>query len=518
LLSFPPFQLDLDAGRLWKNEQELHLRRKPFAILCYLVQNPDRLVTRDEIVDAVWGPIAMSDSLLRTHLRDLRRTMGESVVETVLGRGYRFLPEVKVVAPAGGEAEVSSQGLFVGRDPELQALRASFGRVRERLRTAVFLTGEAGIGKTTLTDVFLAQVREQATVLVGRGACVEQLGSGQVYLPVLDAIGALCRGPTGAHVVGVLSTHAPSWLVQMPALVRRDQLEELQRRAAGATQARMLRELAEALDALSERAPVILVLEDLQWADPATAELVAILCSRRESARFFLLGTYRAAEVHRGDAVARVVGELMAHRRACSMKLEGFGVEVVEAYLARRFPGHEFSPVLAATLHRSTGGNPLFLTTLADDLEERSIIRRSDEGWELTMGMEDVGARNPDSVRRLIDMQIDRLSPTEQRILEVASVAGETFYADAVAHALEVDADHVDSCCELLVHERSLLRHLGSETLPDGTLRSRYAFRHALFRHAAMARSPSARVRVWRRKMSERLPSGGARIGEEAAA
>src|SRR6266849_2825788 len=95
LLSFPPFRLDLDAERLWRDDKEVPLRRKPFAILRYLVQNPQRLATHAEIGEAVWGKIAMSESLLRTHVHDLRGALGEGVVETVVGRGYRFVAEVK---------------------------------------------------------------------------------------------------------------------------------------------------------------------------------------------------------------------------------------------------------------------------------------------------------------------------------------------------------------------------------------------------------------------------------------
>src|SRR5277367_5720910 len=86
-LSFPPFRLDVAEGRLWKDGRELRLRPKPFAILCCLAQHPRRLVTQSEIVDAVWGRIAMSESLVRTHVRDLRHVLGEHVIDTVLGRG-----------------------------------------------------------------------------------------------------------------------------------------------------------------------------------------------------------------------------------------------------------------------------------------------------------------------------------------------------------------------------------------------------------------------------------------------
>src|SRR6202012_3763606 len=117
------------------------------------------------------------------------------------------------------------------------------------------------------------------------------------------------------------------------------------------------------------------------------------------------------------------------------------GSDAVDAYLSRRFPGHTFPRELARTLERSTAGNPLFLTTLVDDLASQGLIREEEGHWKLVLDVEDVAARRPDSIRRLIDTQIDRLGAVEQRILEVAGVAGMTFTAAVVASALDADAD-----------------------------------------------------------------------------
>jgi DNA-binding winged helix-turn-helix (wHTH) protein len=109
LLSFPPFRLDLTEERLWKDDAEVRLRRKPFAILRYLAQHPRQLVTHSEIVRAVWGgEIAMSESLLRTHISDLRSVLGDDVIETVVGRGYRFAATVSNVEEAGSPRRPTS--------------------------------------------------------------------------------------------------------------------------------------------------------------------------------------------------------------------------------------------------------------------------------------------------------------------------------------------------------------------------------------------------------------------------
>ena len=116
---------------------------------------------------------------------------------------------------------------------------------------------------------------------------------------MLEALGRLCRGAGGQELVALLGQQAPTWLVQMPGLVRAADLEALKRRIVGATRDRMLRELAEAIDLLTVQQPLVLVLEDLHWSDPSTLDLLAVLARRREPARLLLLGTYRPPEVRR---------------------------------------------------------------------------------------------------------------------------------------------------------------------------------------------------------------------------
>ena len=511
--SFPPFQLNLKEERLWKGRTELHLRRKPFAILRYLANHPRQLVTHQELVEAVWGKVVMSDSVLRSHIRALRQVLGEGIVETVIGRGYRFTDvlEVDPSSPSHGKragtgGDVAPPSLL-GRASEIAALKGALESARNGKRQLVFVTGEAGVGKTTLLDSFLEHVTSQGLAWTARGSCVEQYGSGEAYLPVVAAIGHLCSSAGGERIVEVLSRHAPTWLAQIPTLVTPDRAEELQRRVAGATQAGMLRESAAALAALSsDRSPVVLALDDLHWSDPSTVELLAFLGRRREADRLLVIGAYRPGELAKTHPLTKVLGELIAHKQAIALPLETFSEDTVAEYIDERFTGHGFPRDLANTLHRTTGGNPLFVVTLIDDLEGRQMIRPVDGRWELASTIEDVASRRPESIRRLLDVQIDRLGVVEQRIVEAASVAGITFAAGAVAHALDMPVDEVDTRCESLANEHRFLRYVGTETWPDGTIQSRYGFAHALYQHAALARTSS--VRLWHRRIGERLELG----------
>jgi DNA-binding winged helix-turn-helix (wHTH) protein len=154
VISFQPFRIDLAEERLWKGEQELRLRRKPFELLRYLAQNPNRLIRHSELVDAVWGRIAVSESLVRTHVHDLRRVLGEAVIETVVGRGYRFVAKVEARA-RHLELVRTTQPAPTGdeRDPEHPLSNLAHRRVLEQLADALESLG------TTDVVVLIVQTR-----------------------------------------------------------------------------------------------------------------------------------------------------------------------------------------------------------------------------------------------------------------------------------------------------------------------------------------------------------------------
>jgi len=507
VLSFPPFRLDPADERLWRDNREITLRRKPFAILRYLAENPQRLVTQRELVEAVWGQIAMSESLLRTHIHELRQHVGEGIVETVVGRGYRFVPNVAQIAESlstrrGG----APQPPLVGRDDAMSVLRDDWDAALEGRRRIVFVTGDSGIGKSTLAEAFLSEIAQQTTCWIARGACIEHYGPGEPYLPMLVALGSVARGPIGSRLVEVLARHAPSWLAQMPALMADLGVETPQRTGNGPAQARMALELAEALEVLAQEQPIAVLLEDLQWADDSTVELLAMLGRRYESARLLVIGTSREAEIAKGHPVARVMVDLEAHGRATVLRLEGLSESAVAEYLAQRYAPNGFPLELASRICEPTGGNPLFVVGLLGDLERRQVLKQIDGRWQLTIPLHEVAAHRPDSVTRLIDIQIDRLSDHEQRVLEVAAAAGAVFTAAVIAFALDLDADLVDATCEALAKARHFLRAMGTETWPDGTVQYCYGFVHAMFQYAALARSSSASIRLWHRRFNDSSP------------
>jgi predicted ATPase len=208
----------------------------------------------------------------------------------------------------------------VGRDEALSRMRSWLEKMLGGDRQIVFVTGEAGIGKTSLVDTFARSMAFDRSIRIGRGQCLEQYGTSEAYLPVLEAIGRLCREQT--QVVEVLRAHAPMWLLQMPSLVSASDRELLSREVFGATRERMLREMGEALEALTADLPLVLILEDLHWSDYSTLDLISYLARQRQAAQLMLIGTYRTAElIVSGHPLKAVKQELLAKKQCEELPL-----------------------------------------------------------------------------------------------------------------------------------------------------------------------------------------------------
>src|SRR5262245_25435379 len=208
-ISFGPFRLDLTNECLWQDSRAISLRPKAFAVLKLLVENAGQLVTKKQVLDAVWPGTFVTDAVLKDIIRQLREAFGDdaeapSYIETAHRRGYRFIAKVRGRdAPENAERRAPTfPGLqpqtvpgLIGRQPELAKMLEWLQRALSGERQIVFVTGEAGIGKTTLVEALLEQAAGFEEILVARGQCLEQYGAGEAYLPVLDAFARLSRSP-----------------------------------------------------------------------------------------------------------------------------------------------------------------------------------------------------------------------------------------------------------------------------------------------------------------------------------
>lgn len=521
--------LRLDLANQWvrRGSETLRLTPKAFAVLRLLVERPGLLVTKQELLDAVWTGTAVGDAVLATAVREIRSVLGDDasrpwLIETVHRRGYRLLGSLPVEAPRAAASSPSGSPALVGRQGELDRLAGFWEAAQRGERRVVLVSGEPGIGKTALVDAFLAGEPSLRNAFVGRGQCIEQLGAGEAYLPVLSALGELCHGASGARLVARLRKHAPAWLSQMPAVVESLTPEERGRLdLVGATRERMLREMTEALEAASAECPFVLLLEDLHWSDTATLDLLALLARRRGPARLLVIGTYRSAEVvYRDHPLKAVKHELVRQGRCEELALGSLDETAVRAYLRARF-GDECDDLamrdLARPLHERTDGIPLFVVSVVNDLVARGAIARDGGGWIARPVAIETVDEVPASLRQLFEQQLDQLAASDQALLEAAAIAALEFPAAAVAAGLETDLADAEARCETLARRAQWLVARGSVEWPDRTLSARYGFAHALYRDVTYRRIPAARRAALHRRLGDRLEAAfGGRAAEIA--
>ena len=500
-LCFGRYRLSGAYGPLYRDDEELALRRKPLAVLWHLVSRPDEVVSKEALLKAVWPRKVISDGGLTVCIREIREVLDDDsrrprFIQTVHGHGYRFIGRSD---PFRSDCVSTAAELVVGRTRELLQLDSLYDLASNGRRQLAFVVGEAGIGKTTLIDAW--ESRLGANRRLGRGQCSDR--AGEAYLPILDALSQLCRGASGANVVAALHQYAPSWLLQLPAQLNDVERAELQLQLRDANAERMQRELADVLEVLSAERPLVLVLEDMHWSDSSTVEALTILARRPQSARLLVIASYRPVEVViREHSIKSVKQELQLHEQCFEIALGYLDEAAVSAYLAERF-SFPAAPTAATEIYQRTEGHPLYMVALADYLEANGGLTGN-----FDCNQAPLSTQVPTGLQQFIELQTERLSEIELRVLEAASVAGRTFATAAVTAALGMRAEAVEQICEALSKRGLFIADSGLALWPDGTLSGNYTFRHALYPDVLYGLIGSARRARLHRLIGECLEQG----------
>jgi len=533
-LAFGQFRLDRANALLWRGHDRVVLPPKPFEVLCCLVERAGELVTKDDLLNAVWSDLHVSESSLSVAMNALRSALGDDrlaphYIETVMRRGYRFIAPVTGVRSSSVaqtlEEDASAPALMahsrqrwrVGRVAPLGILESVLQQVLAGNRQVVFVTGEAGIGKTTFVDMAMERIwRGGGGVL--RCGCNELFGTHEAFLPLIEALQELCRGADGPFLLKALRDHAPTWLAQMPGFLRVEDRAAFQHEIFGATRERMLREFSDLMEGLCVERPWVIILEDLHWSDYATVDVLSRVARRDRKAAILVLATYRPMDVAiAGHPIRTVHQDLQIHGRCAELPLDRLTLPEVERYLALRFASAEWVEALVDQVFGRTGGQPLFVVSLVDHLITQGAIIDADGQWQLKAEEAISHDDMPRDLREMISRQIDRLTVDVQRLLETASAAGAEFSALVTAGALDRSILEVEQVCEELVRTGQVLVQSGVAEWPNGVVSGRYTFRHALYQEVLYQRlAPGRRVHTHRR-IGESLEHGYSARAPEVA-
>jgi len=363
---------------------------------------------------------------------------------------------------------------FVGRAAELARLEQALDGAAAGHGATALIAGPAGIGKTRLTGELAERARRRgATVL--RGRCIDLVGAALPYFPLVEALRPL-RGTAALHGLQELSRLLPG----SPLAATPD-------RNAGESQLHLFEAVRTALDRLSATAPVVLVLEDLHWADASTLDLLAFLAHAVRDGRVLIVATWRRDAVRRDDAMHRLASGLRRSRVAFTAELGPLTRDELAALVARE-SDDPLCPELVESVCARAEGNPFFA-------EELIAAALRDEP-EL-----------PGVIQDALLADFERLQAPTQTVVRFAAAAGREVPPAILTDAMALGEEQIIEALREAVDHGLLL--------PDRATGS-YRFRHALIAEAAYAMLlPGEREDVHGR-LARALASDGARAGELA--
>jgi predicted ATPase len=232
-----------------------------------------------------------------------------------------------------------------------------------------------------------------------------------------------------------------------------------------------------------------------------------------------LLATYRPADVViSGHPLKALKQELQVHGQCEELPLGFLTVGEVEQYLTTKFRHKQFPPELGRLLHQSTEGNPLFMVNVVEEWVRQGLLIETEGQWQMAANVEDLAAGVPESLRQMIEKQLGRLTPEEQRMIETASVVGSEFTTATVAAGVEEQLEQVEAGFERLAKREQFLHARGTETSANGTVTGHYGFLHALYQQVLYERlTPMRCIALHRCIGAWQERTFGARGGEHAA-
>jgi DNA-binding winged helix-turn-helix (wHTH) protein/tetratricopeptide (TPR) repeat protein len=480
---FGEFEADERLCRLLRGGERVHVEPRAFDLLLYLIRHRDRVVPKAELLESVWRGVAVSASSLSTCMNSLRGVLGVpsgalDPIETVRARGYRFVAPVeeRPYRSAASRGLAPRDEPFVGRADVLGVLERRLAEARAGRTSVVVLAGEAGIGKTRTAEQLAALARE-ADVAVLASRCPEDAGRPPFWLwiAILRQLTEALGGPALRELLGPAVFEIAALLPEL------DAGPDGGAHGYGApNRYRLFDAVARLLAHRARSAPILVTIEDLQWADPASLHLLEHAAAElRESAVLFLCTLRQGPEPAAGH-VARTLAELARLAHFERIEIGPLSESELAGYVAA-VCGEAPTEAIVRALRERTDGNPLFAREWV-----RILVREGGALADVTQ------AAIPPTLRDVIARRLADLGPRTLELVRHAAVIGRDF-------DLRLLAEVTDAAPEELLEAID-------EAIAGGVLRElpgapgRLRFSHALVRDALYeGLAPGDRARVHER-------------------
>jgi predicted ATPase len=462
--AFGSFEADTELFELTNDGAPVPVQRKTFDLLVYLLRNRGRLATREELIAEVWPDVVVSEAALNQAMLMLRKVLGDDggnpkTVQTIRGRGYRFMADVEErAAPATPPTPPPAPGLrsrtpLVGRAQCMASLEGALARAMSGSGGIAIITGEAGIGKTRVVEELAILAAAHGDARVIRGHSYGRDGAPALW-PWVQIVRHLIEGRL---VSAELNGEAERVLATATSISEGD----------AATSFPFFDLTVRVVRQVSLSTPLVLVLEDVHDAHPASLELANVLSPELSSCRVLLVVTARNAhaKVH-SERWTTALGTLARGHRTEAIELAPLTRAELEELLADVTGGAPTDAMLDR-IARKTGGNPLFFQQIAGVLRTEANVPRE----AATSAM-----LSAEPVKAAIAHHVARLPAETREALTVASVFGQTFPVRALAHALGVSPASAMDRLDPALRENVVRKTVAGD---EG---SRLGFAHALVR------------------------------------
>jgi DNA-binding SARP family transcriptional activator/tetratricopeptide (TPR) repeat protein len=399
------------------------------------------------------------------------------------------------------------RGVFVGREAEMRTLSEAWKRACEGQREIVLLAGDPGIGKTRLAAEFAVQAHADGIVLYA-GCPQEPV---LPYQPIVEALRHYALTHSLGDELGNLGPGASELAQLIPEIGA-----ELPQRASPPledpeTRRYMMFESIVSLVAMaSEHAPIMLVLDDLHWADPPTLRLLRHMLASQRHASLLIVGTYRVAEVTTGDPLAELLAELRRGRRFERIRLRGLDEENIRGLIGF-YAGSEAPEALLRTVDEATEGNPFFVEEVMRHLIESGTLFEREGRWTSSLTVEEIGV--PEGVEEVLLSRLGRLSENSLAALRNGAVLGREFSFDVLRPMSGMEDDELIAALEEALDAQLIVEEVPQAGGP------RYGFTHALVRETLLKGIATARAQRMHAQAAKAIElAGGAESDLQIAA
>jgi DNA-binding winged helix-turn-helix (wHTH) protein len=503
LFQFEDFVLNRGACELRRGDVVVPLQRIPLELLCLLVERRGLLVTREEILERVWGKGVFVDSenSINTAIRKVRQALRDNpdaprFVATVPARGYRFIAEIR--APKTSRAEqfrARPPSTMVGRERELASLLSGLDDAASRRGRLFLISGEPGVGKTRLADeVAAAADAKRMAILVGH--CSEH-DEAVAYLPfveVLENFVDRAMNPDSlrkalGEQASELARLLPKLRHILPGLSPPLDLPPAQARR------HLFNCFFDFAARIASEQPALMILEDLHWADDSTLSLLDHLVQRLADLPLIVIGTYRDAELNVTRPLAKTLEDLLRGRLATSVRLKGLPRDEVAAML-NSLSGKPAPATVVGEIFAETEGNPFYVEELFRHLEEENRLYDLTGQFRADLKIGELDA--PPSVRLVVARRLARLTDLTQKMLATAAVIGRFFNLEILQASSAAESDSILECIEKA--EKAELVY----SVADSP-RARFEFAHELTRQAVLGGLSAARRQLLHLKVADAI-------------